>query len=168
MKSAFVGGFFCIALGLYCLYQRRFLFGLTPRVPAGLAGLLGLMLSLVIDLKRREVACDRMMNSIGWTGTERVLDVGCGKGHVLLAAVKRLTLGKGRATGVYIWKKTADRQSVEAFRRNAVEGVADRIELCEDNARNLPFESGSFDVIFASLCLHQAGGHRGIRPSPSK
>ncbi len=56
----------------------------------------------------------------------------------------------------------AGRQSANAFRRNAeIEGVAERIELREADARKMPFKKDAFDVVFASLSLHQAGGKAG-------
>jgi arsenite methyltransferase len=58
----------------------------------------------------------------------------------------------------------AGRQSADALRRNAeIEGVADRIELREADARKMPFEKDAFDVVFASLSLHHAGGKAGIQ-----
>lgn len=154
----------CAMAGVYLLYDRRFLFGALLVIVAGLVGLFRLTLFLITDLKRREIARDRMVNSIRWTGDEQVLDVGCGNGMVLLAAAKHLAHGKGIATGIDIWNEMAGRQSAGALRRNAqLEGVADRIELREADARKMPFEEESFDIIFASLSLHHAGGKAGIR-----
>src|SRR5690348_3016765 len=44
---------------------------------------------------------ERLLNLIPWRGDEMVLDVGCGRGLLLVAAARRLTTGK--ATGVDIW-----------------------------------------------------------------
>lgn len=58
----------------------------------------------------------------------------------------------------------AGRPSADTLKTNAeIEGVGDRIELREADARNMPFADGTFDVIFASLSLHHAGGAHGIR-----
>ena len=54
--------------------------------------------------------------------------------------------------------------AAEALRRNAeIEGVANRIEFQEADARRMPFGNDSFDVVLASLSLHHAGGKRGIQ-----
>ena len=45
---------------------------------------------------------DRLLDSILWRGDETVLDVGCGRGVLLVGAAKRLRTG--RAVGVDIWQ----------------------------------------------------------------
>src|SRR5215208_5553655 len=46
--------------------------------------------------------CERLLDSIPWRGDEIVLDVGCGRGLLLVGAAKRLRTG--RAVGVDIWQ----------------------------------------------------------------
>jgi SAM-dependent methyltransferase len=160
---ALVAGSISAMIGIYCLYERRFLLGVIFLLLAGLVGLFRFALFLITDPKRRNMARDRMV-TIPWTGAEQILDVGCGNGLVLLAAAKQLEAGKGKATGIDIWNEMAGRQCAQALRKNAkLEGVADRIEMREADARNMPFEKSTFDVVFASLSLHHAGGRQGIR-----
>ena len=95
-----------------------------------------------------------MLNSISWRGDEQVLDVGCGRGLVLVSAAKRLE--SGRAVGIDVWAQTARNHNnsgttMENARR---EGVAERIELKTADARQLPFPEASFDVIVSSLAIH--------------
>ncbi|PZG21797.1 class I SAM-dependent methyltransferase [Nonomuraea aridisoli] len=72
-------------------------------------------------------------------GDERLLDLGCGRGAVLLLAARRLETG--RAAGV-------DRRRGRAARANAeAEGLADRVEMVTADPRDLPFEDGVFDVV---------------------
>src|SRR4029077_19144580 len=87
---------------------------------------------------------DRMLNSIAWRGDEQVLDVGCGHGLLLIGAAKRLK--QGRAIGVDVWSQVDQaKNSAEATKRNAcIEGVADRIEIQDADARKLPFADNSF------------------------
>lgn len=88
-------------------------------------------------------------------GDERVLDLGCGRGAVLMAAAGRLTDG-GRATGVDLWRTKDQTGNTEAAARaNAeAEGVADRVDLVTGDLRDLPFRDDGFDVVLSGLALH--------------
>lgn len=105
---------------------------------------------------------DRVLGRLPWRGDERVLDVGCGHGLLLIGAAKRLS--SGRATGVDIWQRRDQAgNSADATRANIVlEGVADRVELRDADARELPFPDGSFDVVLSSWALHN------IEPAPER
>jgi arsenite methyltransferase len=97
---------------------------------------------------------DRILNSFAWRGDEQVLDIGCGRGLLLIGAAKRLKTGK--ATGVDIWQsQDLSGNSAEATKANAVaEGVADKIKLETTDARKLPFGANSFHVVVSSLAIH--------------
>ena len=49
---------------------------------------------------------ERLLDLLTWTGRERVLDVGCGRGLLLIGAAKRLTTGGGgSAAGIDLWQQ---------------------------------------------------------------
>src|SRR5258706_6579075 len=98
---------------------------------------------------------DRMLAAIGWKGNERVLDVGTGRGLVLIGAAKRLTRG-GRAVGIDVWStKDLSGNAKERTEENAaLEGVAESVELRSEDARKTSFPDASFDVVLSNLCLH--------------
>lgn len=95
-----------------------------------------------------------LLDELGLHGDERLLDVGCGRGAVLLLGAERVRAG--RAVGVDLWRaRDQSGNSRAAVERNAVlEGVADRVELVHGDARELPFEDGSFDVVVSNLTVH--------------
>jgi ubiquinone/menaquinone biosynthesis C-methylase UbiE len=116
-----------------------------------------LAVGVITSPRLREGARRQMLDAITWHGDERVLDVGCGNGFLLNEMAKRLT--SGTATGIDLWMTMAGDQSPEVARRNAhLEGVADRVEIKHADARAMPFDDGTFDVIVSSLMLHHAGG----------
>jgi arsenite methyltransferase len=107
------------------------------------------------------IARDDLLDGLGLRGNERVLDVGCGRGLLLLGAAKRLP--HGRAVGVDLWRR-ADQSGNrrEATLVNAfAEGVADRVELHDGDARQLPFPDASFDAVVSSLVIHNIGDRTG-------
>ena len=53
--------------------------------------------SKVVKVRKRE----RLLDQITWTGSESVLDIGCGRGLMLIGAAKRLATGK--AVGIDVW-----------------------------------------------------------------
>lgn len=97
---------------------------------------------------------ERILDAIPWRGDEHVLDVGCGHGLMLLGAAKRLKTGQ--AVGIDLWQREDQAgNSPEATMENArLEGVADRVELKDGDARKLPFGDRTFDVILSSWALH--------------
>ncbi len=114
--------------------------------------------SRVAKLKVR----DRMLDGFSWRGDETVLDVGCGRGLLLIGAAKRLKTGK--VTGVDIWRsEDLSGNNPEAALRNAkAEGVENRVKIESADARKLPFGASSFDVVVSSLAIHniQSGPER--------
>jgi ubiquinone/menaquinone biosynthesis C-methylase UbiE len=102
-----------------------------------------------------------LLEQLQLRGDERVLDLGCGRGAVLLLAAQRLTTG--RAVGVDIWDGgDQSGNSAEATLRNAAaEGVADRVELHTADLTALPFEDDSFDVVVSNVAIHNLKGRQG-------
>jgi arsenite methyltransferase len=95
-----------------------------------------------------------VLDALALRGDERLLDVGCGRGAVLLLAAKRLP--SGRAVGIDRWSTTDQSGNNEqATLSNAdAEGVRERIELHTGDMRELPFPDESFDVVTSSLAIH--------------
>jgi len=107
------------------------------------------------------VAWAEILDGLGLRGDERVLDLGCGRGMVLIQAAQRLT--SGTAVGVDLWR-TADQSgnAEEVTRANArAAGVSERVELRTGDMTDLPFGDGEFDVVVSSLAIHNIPGAEG-------
>ena len=145
----------CVAATLFAgllLVSGRTLSGLAAAVVAVLLIATGIG---VLRFSRRgkfEVWA-RLLAGIGLRGDERVLDLGCGRGAVLLTAAK-LVPG-GSAVGVDIWRADQTGNSMQATQANAdAEGVADRVELHTQDMTELQFPAESFDLVVSNLAIH--------------
>jgi arsenite methyltransferase len=106
--------------------------------------------SMVGKLKERE----RLLDLLTWKGDEQVLDVGCGRGLMLIGAAKRLTTGK--ATGIDLWQaEDLSGNRPEATLDNSRrENVADRVDVRTSDMRQLPFPDATFDVVLSMNAIH--------------
>ncbi|MEO8215907.1 MAG: class I SAM-dependent methyltransferase [Acidobacteriota bacterium] len=97
---------------------------------------------------------DRMLELLTWRGDEKALDVGCGRGMMLVGVARRLA--RGHVTGIDLWRSVDQSgNSPDATRRNLeAEGLAQRVDLRDGDARELPFPDSSFDVVTSSLVVH--------------
>ena len=86
--------------------------------------------------------------------TDRLLDMGCGRGAVLLLAARLLP--EGSVTGVDVWNTTEQSGNrLTVTERNAQrEGVASRVALCTADIRSMPFPGDSFDLVVSSMVIH--------------
>ena len=97
---------------------------------------------------------DQLIDSLQLKPDDKVLDVGCGRGLMLIGAAKRLKAGK--ANGVDTWSPMVlSGNSAEATRENAkIEGVADRVRVETCDARKLPYPDNQYDAVMSSLAIH--------------
>ena len=158
VRGFLVGGLVLLTLsgiGFAIAAQGRWITWLAQilLLPAGYAlGMFGLMLreSLVSKVIGREAILDQ----VPWTGGETVLDVGCGRGLMLVGAARRLTTG--RAVGVDIWLERDQSANTESapLENARLEGVFDRVTVQTADMRALPFADHSFDVVISSWAVH--------------
>lgn len=147
-------GIACLTAGLSSLWQFN-----APLIGAiflayGLFMLLSTASYLYTTRRGKFEVWADILTHLGLHGDEQVLDLGCGRGAVLLMAASLLPTGK--AIGVDLWKASDQSgNAVSITQQNAErEGVADRIELHTADMQKLPFANGSFDVILSSLAIH--------------
>ncbi|MBI1743965.1 class I SAM-dependent methyltransferase [Candidatus Acetothermia bacterium] len=160
VRNLILAGVGCFALGMVAnllLAQAQLTLVRSLSLAGFFAGIgmwlgAGLMIWSSLYGKFRER--DRLMELIDLRGDEQVLDVGCGRGLLLIAAAKRLKTGK--AVGLDLWQaEDQSGNSPRATLANArAEGVFDRVKLETGDMRQMPFADHTFDVIVSSLAIH--------------
>ena len=115
--------------------------------------------SRVAKLKERE----RLLDLAAIRPEDQVLDVGCGRGLMLVGAARRLSTG--RATGLDLWsQEDLSGNRPEATLENARrEGVADRVEVRTGDMREMPFADASFDAVVSNVAIHNIYDREGRR-----
>ncbi len=97
---------------------------------------------------------DEVLGQIPWRGDERVLDIGCGHGLLMIGAAKHLTTGKAIGVDPWVQIDQADNNAAATLRNAELEGVSERVEVRNGDARDLPFDNASIDIVLSSWALH--------------
>jgi arsenite methyltransferase len=102
-----------------------------------------------------------VVDALGLRGNERVLDVGCGRGLLLVEAARRLQ--EGEAVGLDLWsaRDLSGNRPEMAIENARLEGVEKRIRLETGDMRKMPFADASFDAAVASLAIHNVPNRDG-------
>lgn len=157
VRKLFLAGTSCLVAAL--LFPRITIAQVTLQLLPGLlcaaaafllSGGLMLLYSKVGKFHHR----DRILTNVSWSGAESVLDVGTGRGLLLIGAAKRLTTG--HATGIDIWnaEDISNNGSEGLLKNREIERVIDKTTVKSEDARRMNFPDESFDVVLSNLCLH--------------
>jgi ubiquinone/menaquinone biosynthesis C-methylase UbiE len=131
----------------------------------GIFTTLGWVLARYVIPGNRIMFARNVINSLGLSGSEKVLDVGSGRGLYAIEAAKKLT--EGKVIGIDIWESDKIEEltyhhrlsqptgnTISNAERNAqIEGVLDKIEFISMDANHLKFDSHSFDVVVCGFVI---------------
>lgn len=136
-----------------CLAAARWRPGRVALAAAGTALLANALVYLHTTLRGKLRIWERELDRVGLRGNEQLLDLGCGRGAVLIAAARRLPAG--RAVGADLWTRDQSGNSPDVTLANAAAaGLAGRVEVHTADMTALPFPDSSFDIVTSALAIH--------------
>lgn len=133
--------------------------GLAPALAwtlryTGLVMLAEALLMALSSLYGKRLVLRRMIGTLALRGDEHALDVGCGRGMLLLETARQLP--RGHVTGIDLWsRRDQSGNAAAATARNAeLAGLRDRVQIDTGDMRHLPYADASFDLVVSSLAIH--------------
>jgi SAM-dependent methyltransferase len=103
----------------------------------------------------KALAAADFINQLDLKSNQKLLDVGCGRGFILIEAAKRLP--RGKATGLDDWSQfdLYVNNPGKTWENAQIEGVSARVKVDTGDMRKLPYPKHSFDRVTAHLALHR-------------
>jgi arsenite methyltransferase len=151
VRTMGTGGFLLIIFATLAPVGRAFeSAGLSIGISFLLSAIAMIASSRIGKLKAR----NSLLDAMDLKPTDTILDVGCGRGLLLVGAAARAT--HGHAVGIDLWSQVdqLNNSRTATLRNAAAEGVAERVEVLDGDMRSLPFESATFDAVVSSLAIH--------------
>jgi SAM-dependent methyltransferase len=93
-----------------------------------------------------------VLDGLSLRGDERALDLGCGRGAVLIAVARRLPAGQ--ATGVDLWRSVDQSGNSPAVTEANATAEGVRVSLDTADMTALPYPDESFDLVVSSMAIH--------------
>jgi len=147
-----------VALGAFAVMGVAALANMPPLM--GIALLVGVAFTIVALAmvsssrtgKLRERV--RIVDAADLSADDYVLDVGCGRGLLLVEAARRVP--DGLAVGIDIWSQVDQSRNVASapLDNSVIERVEDRVDVVTGDGRRLPYVDGAFDAVVSSMVLH--------------
>lgn len=130
---------------------------------AGVLFLLQAALYLHTTLRGKHAVWARLLDDLALKGDEELLDIGCGRGAVLVAASTRLP--QGTAHGIDLWRSVDQSGNDESETRANAEaaGTSSRVQLHTGDMTSLPLPDAGLDIVTSSLAIHNIGSEDGRR-----
>lgn len=120
----------------------------------GIIWLIGGSLYLNATFRGKFQVWSEVLDRAELRGDEEVLDIGCGRGAVTVQLALRVP--NGHVTGIDLWRNVDQSGNNTAATESnlRLNGVEDRVSLVTGDMTKLPFSDDTFDIVTASLSIH--------------
>jgi arsenite methyltransferase len=145
----------CSPVGALALRRQQWWAG--PVLAAGAAAAAPAAMGLHYVLRGKFRLRDHMLDVVAWRGAEVVADLGSGGGLLGLAAAAR-TRGPVHCVDLFIGKDLSGNTAERLHRNAAALGVAEQVQVHEQDVRRTGLADAAVDVVLSSLCLHNLPG----------
>jgi ubiquinone/menaquinone biosynthesis C-methylase UbiE len=101
----------------------------------------------------------KMVETIATPNTKSVLEVGVGTALIASAIAQNLAGEETKVCGIDVTQEmlAKAKENVNRF------GLDEKMELKYAPAEHIPYEDGTFDAVYSSLCFHHFKTHRALR-----
>lgn len=113
-----------------------------------------------INIVKPKIAAN-MIDNLDLKGNEKLLDLGCGRGLLLIEAAKNLPYGEAHGIDLWSSKDQSNNRREKTLENAEREGVKQRVTVHTGDVRKLPFPDATFDAVVSSLCLHNIEDKKG-------
>ena len=99
---------------------------------------------------------DELVDRLGWDGTGRAIDIGCGNGAVAVRIAQKHP--GAQVVGVDVWGGMWEYSKAKCEQNARAESVDSRVSFQKADAAKLPFPDGYFDAAVSNLVFHNVRG----------
>lgn len=160
IRRLFLIGFSYLIAGVVIyvmLYKHYPLITLLVLNLAVISAIFNLAVSLFMlwsSLRGKLLVRDKLIDSLQIEGSEQILDIGCGRGLLLLAAAKQLTTGS--AVGLDLWRNEdlSGNNETATLENIRLAKLETKVKLVTADMTKMPFPDHCFDVVVAANAIH--------------
>jgi len=145
-----------VFIGINCISSIIYLLLFCPFI---ITGLLMILNSKVFKIKNR----NKIITKMKLTGSEKILDIGCGRGLYTVGFAEKIT--NGIIYGIDIWntEDISANSEIAILENIKKSNTGEKIILKTEDMRKMSFDNDFFDIIVASFSIHNLNNNDEIK-----